>query len=562
VIDVRTEGRQDDLVRPLPVVGGWSAPFWAGGRDGELRLPQCDSCGRLLHPSRTVCPHCQSCDLSWTAVTGTGVVVGCTLNEQMWLPSMPPPYSLAIVSLTAAADVRLTTNVVGCDPHDVYVGMPVRVTFHQQDDVWFPLFEPDPEGSSDAVPSPALPEVKVRPRASTEKFEDKVAITGIGISQIGRRLMRPPLSLTVEACQAAVADAGLTMGDIDGLSTYPGAMFAGAVGFSEGGIPAVEEALQIHPTWHNGTLETSGQLGSVITAMLAVASGLCRHVLCFRTVWEATGTEMMRTGVLPPPSGGRISGDMQWRIPFGGTSAAMWIAMNASQYFARFGASRETLGWIAINARANAARNPHAIYTDPMTMDDYLTARTISTPFGLYDCDVPCDGAIAVVVSSVDAVRDLASTPVFVEAVGTQTTERHSWDQGTLTHLPGVFGPAAHMWSRTSLRPPDVDVAELYDGFSFNCLSWLEALGFCGVGEAKDFLDGGRRIALDGELPLNTHGGQLSGGRTHGYGFLHEAVLQLRGEAADRQVADAKVAAVSAGGGMPTGALLLRGNDG
>src|SRR5204862_5278556 len=121
-------------------------------------------------------------------------------------------------------------------------------------------------------------------------------------SQIGRRLMRPPLSLTVEACQAAVADAGLTMDDIDGLSTYPGAMFAGAVGFSEGGIPAVEEALRIHPTWHNGTLETSGQLGSVITAMLAVASGLCRHVLCFRPVWEATATEMVRTGVLPPPA--------------------------------------------------------------------------------------------------------------------------------------------------------------------------------------------------------------------------------------------------------------------
>jgi acetyl-CoA acetyltransferase len=377
------------------------------------------------------------------------------------------------------------------------------------------------------------------------------------MSQIGRRLMRQPLSLTVEACKAAVADAGLTMEDIDGLSTYPGGMI-GAVGFSEGGIPAVEEALRIHPTWHNGTLETSGQLGSVITAMLAVASGLCRHVLCFRTVWEATGTELMRTGVLAPPSGGRIGGDMQWRIPFGGTSAAMWLAMNASQYFARFGATRETLGWIAMNARANAARNPNAIYRDQMSMDDYLTARTISTPFGLYDCDVPCDGAIAFVVSAVDVVPDLPSKPVFVEAVGTQTTERHSWDQGTLTHMPGAFGPGAQMWSRTSLRPTDVDVAELYDGFSFNCLTWLEALGFCGVGEAKDFLDGGKRIALDGELPLNTHGGQLSGGRTHGYGFMHEAVLQLRGDAGERQVAGARVAAVSAGGGMPTGALLLR----
>jgi acetyl-CoA acetyltransferase/uncharacterized OB-fold protein len=546
-----------DVVRPLPALGGPSTPFWTGGADGELRLPRCEECQQLLHPSLTVCPGCLGTVATWVAVKGTAVVVGCTTNEQMWLPSMPPPYSLAIVSLTDAPDVRLTTNVVGCDPHDVRVGMPVRVTFHQQGDVWFPLFEPDPDGFADAIPLPPLPEVNVRPPASPKKFEDRVAITGIGMSQIGRRLMRQPLSLTVEACKAAVADAGLTMEDIDGLSTYPGGMI-GAVGFSEGGIPAVEEALRIHPTWHNGTLETSGQLGSVITAMLAVASGLCRHVLCFRTVWEATGTELMRTGVLAPPSGGRIGGDMQWRIPFGGTSAAMWLAMNASQYFARFGATRETLGWIAMNARANAARNPNAIYRDQMSMDDYLTARTISTPFGLYDCDVPCDGAIAFVVSAVDVVPDLPSKPVFVEAVGTQTTERHSWDQGTLTHMPGAFGPGAQMWSRTSLRPTDVDVAELYDGFSFNCLTWLEALGFCGVGEAKDFLDGGKRIALDGELPLNTHGGQLSGGRTHGYGFMHEAVLQLRGDAGERQVAGARVAAVSAGGGMPTGALLLR----
>src|SRR4051794_26701920 len=430
----------------------------------------------------------------------------------MWLPSMPPPYALAIVSLTTAPDVRLTTNVVGCDPYDVHVGMPVRVTFQRQDDVWLPLFEPDPHGSLEEVPPPPLPEVNIRPPASSDKFEDRVAITGIGTSQIGRRLMRAPVSLTVEACRAAVADAGLTMGDIDGLSTYPGGTI-GAAGITEGGIPPVEEALRIRPTWHNGAFETSGQLGSVITAMLAVASGLCRHVLCFRTVWEATNTELMRTGVLPPPSGGRIGGDMQWRIPFGGPSAAMWIAMYASQYFPRFGASREVLGWIALNARANAARNPKAIYREPMTMDDYLSARMISTPFGLYDCDVPCDGAVAVVVSAAKTARDPRAKPVFVEAVGTQITERQSWDQGTITHLVNVFGAGAHLWSRTSLRQSDVDVAELYDGFSFNTVSWLEALGFCGVGETADFLDGGRRIALDGELPLNTHGRQLSGGR-------------------------------------------------
>ena len=168
----------------------------------------------------------------------------------------------------------------------------------------------------------------------------------------------------------------------------------------------------------------------------------------------------------------------------------------------------------------------------------------------------PAGGELA----PVGVERDLAierDALAAVEAVGTQITERVSWDQGTTTHEPQVFGPAAHLWTRTDLRPSDVDVAELYDGFTFNCLTWLEALGFCGVGEARDFLDGGKRIALDGEIPLNTHGGQLSAGRTHGYGFLHEAVTQLRGTAGDRQVHGAEVALMSAGGGVPGGCMLL-----
>ncbi|HZC52402.1 MAG TPA: thiolase family protein, partial [Mycobacterium sp.] len=169
-----------------------------------------------------------------------------------------------------------------------------------------------------------------------------------------------------------------------------------------------------------------------------------------------------------------------------------------------------------------------------------------------------CDGSIAVIVSAVDAARDLAKPPVLVEAVGTQIIERIDWDQSTLTHEPQVLGQAAHVWTRTSLRPNDVDVAELYDGFTMNCLSWIEALGFCGIGEAREFLDGGKNIARDGLLPLNTHGGQLSHGRTHGMGLLHEAVTQLRGEAGDRQVHDARVGVVSSGGLTPSGVLLLR----
>jgi acetyl-CoA acetyltransferase len=389
-----------------------------------------------------------------------------------------------------------------------------------------------------------------------DKFEDRVAITGIGISEVGRRLMRAPLTLTMDACLAAIEDAGLSVGDVDGLATWPGAT-PGGTGISEGGIAPVANALGIRPTWHAGGMETPGHSGALVAGMLAVASGLCRHVLCYRTVWEATATELMRTGRLTPPPRGRIGGDFQWRLPFAATSAANWIAIYASQYFHRFGGGRETLGWIALNARANAARNPAAIYRDPLTMDEYLDARMITTPLGLYDCDVPCDGAIALVVSALDASSDAPNPVVRVEAVGTEITERVSWDQGTVTHEPMVFGPAAHLWSRTDLTPADVDVAEIYDGFTFNCVSWIEAFGFCGIGEAPAFLEGGDRIALGGPLPLNTHGGQLSAGRTQGFGFLHEAVAQLRGQGGERQVDGAEVAIVATGGGLPGGALLL-----
>jgi acetyl-CoA acetyltransferase len=162
------------------------------------------------------------------------------------------------------------------------------------------------------------------------------------------------------------------------------------------------------------------------------------------------------------------------------------------------------------------------------------------------------------VVSDASVAPDLPKPAIRVDAVGTQITERVSWEQDTITHEPQVLGPAAHLWTRTTLRPSDVDVALVYDGFTFNAITWLEALGFCGLGEAQDWLDGGRRIALDGEVPVNPHGGQLSEGRLHGFGFIYEAVMQLRHEADARQVANARTAVVTSGGGTPSSVLLLR----
>jgi acetyl-CoA acetyltransferase len=483
-------------------------------------------------------------------VSGRATVVGFTINQHQWLPGFEPPYVIANVALAEDPEVHLTTNVVGCTPEDVHIGQEVMVRFDQHDDVWLPLFEPT--GGTDAVDHVAEPR-RPTPRAprGIDRFEHRSVLSGIGRSAIGRRLMVDPLALAVDACVGAIADAGLTIDDIDGLSTYPGPV---GMGMSEGGVTAVEEALRIRPTWINGGGELPGPGGSVIAAMLAIASGLCRHVLCFRTVWESSFAALGLAG----GGGGRVSGAIhEWRAPFGAMSAANWIAMNANQYLHRYGASREMLGWIALNGRANAARNPAAIYRDPMTMDDYLSARPITSPFGLFDCDVPCDGSIAVVVSDASVADDLPHQAIRIDAVGTQITERISWDQDTVTHEPQVIGQSAHLWSRTGHRPDDIDLALVYDGFTFNAISWLEALGFCGFGEAKDWLDGGRRIALDGDLPVNPHGGQLSEGRTHGFGFLYEAVTQLRHDAGERQVTDAQTAVVTSGGGTPSGVLLL-----
>ena len=454
--------------------------------------------------------------------------------------------------------MHLTTNVIGCDPDDVHIGQEVMVRFEQHDDVWLPLFEPtgdaDDAGRGGRTRAPGA----ACAADHDERFEHRAVLSGVGRSAIGRRLMVDPLSLTVDACLAAVADAGLTLDDIDGLSTYPGRWRG--MGMSEGGVTAVEEALRLRPTWHNGGGELPGPGGSVIAAMLAVASGLCRHVLCFRTVWESTYATL-RLGSL---GGGRVSGPLlEWRAPFGAMSAANWIGMNANHYLHRYGASREMLGWIAINGRTNAARNPAAIYRDPMTMDDYLSAAS--------DHDARSASTTATCRAT---RRSPSSCPTPSVAADLPKPRRPDRGGRHPDHRTGLVGPGHDHPRAASARPvgppldahepapDDIDLALLYDGFTFNAVSWLEALGFCGLGEATDWLDKGRRIALDGELPVNPHGGQLSEGRTHGFGFIYEAMAQLRHEAGDRQVADAQTAVVTSGGGTPSGVLLLRRDEG
>jgi acetyl-CoA acetyltransferase len=395
-------------------------------------------------------------------------------------------------------------------------------------------------------------------------IERRACISGVGQSEIGRRLFRDPLELTLDGCLAAIEHAGLTTDDIDGLSTYPGPMGTPA-GFSGAGAYEVIDALRLKCGWYNSGLETSGQLGSVINACLAVASGLATHVLCFRSVYEGTAQgDKGRAAVMPGADGGgggrvpKAQGYTEGFLPFSAPSAAIWIAMFAQRHFHEYGTTREQLAWIALNGRRNAELNPKAIYRDPMTLDDYMSVRMITTPFCLYDCDVPCDGATAVIVSRRDRAADMRNRPLRVEAVGARIDGRPSWDQFDDLSTMANRAAGKQMWTRTDLKPSDVQMAQLYDGFSWITMSWLEALELCGLGESGPFIDGGHNIARDGRLPLNTHGGQLSAGRLHGYGFLHEGATQMWGQAGDRQIATPpEIGVIAAGGGNTCGCLLL-----
>jgi acetyl-CoA acetyltransferase len=391
-------------------------------------------------------------------------------------------------------------------------------------------------------------------------FEKDAIISGIGISRIGRRTGIPGFELTMEAVRTAIEDAGLAATDIDGIATL-------------GDTPAAEvnAELGIKASDSGTGFSTGGLMNPVISACRAVSEGHARHVIIYRTIQMLGGTvpvkqdenapvppmaKMFDTpeGETPPVVGPMDDvGDL---VAAQGYSAANWLALHCRRHMELYGTTKEQLGWLAINSRRNAALNPRAVFRDPITMADYLGARPVSTPFGLLDCDIPIDGSVALVVSAADYAKDCPHPAVKVEAVGGSNGAGGWFHRADYPKMASADA-AAQMWSRTDLTPADLNLAELYDGFTFLTFAWLEALGICGDGEAGPFVEGAERIALDGALPLNTYGGQLSAGRMHGYWLLHEACLQLRGEAGERQVRERPEVAVAAVGGGPIAGCLL-----
>jgi acetyl-CoA acetyltransferase len=374
----------------------------------------------------------------------------------------------------------------------------------------------------------------------------QAAIAGVGYSEIGRNVNRTAGGLAVDACLAALADAGLTPRDVDGIATYPG-------GYDSVPVFFVSEALGIDTVnWFADLFGyTPAGITPVIAAAWAVAQGQCQTALAYRS--------LKRQG--PPGMGwggtGRAPGDMQFRAPFGDTLTSQWLAMWARRHMHEFGTTEEHLGNIAVTFRDHASRNPNAAIREPITLEDYFASRIITTPFRLLDCDYPVDGGGAVVVTTLERARDLPHPPVQVVDGVFASGPHPDWEAWPdLTHMASKYA-SARLWQRTGMTASDIDVAEVYDGFSWLALCWLEDLGFCEKGQGGPFIAEGN-IALGGAIPCNTHGGSLSGGRLHAISHVVECVQQLRGECGDRQVEGASTGLVTSGGGPMAGALLMQ----
>lgn len=383
----------------------------------------------------------------------------------------------------------------------------------------------------------------------------KTAIAGIGYSEITRKPQKPLGLLAIDACRAAIEDAGLQARQIDGLATYPESPFAGAgnrdgedvvsVSFVLNHLGAAEDV-----RWY-AQIETGMIASPVIEAVNALLVGACDYAL----VWRALHRPAPRGASAGGKAAPRAFGDAQFIAPYGAASIVQTHAFAWRRYMHRYGATRDALAALALNSRRNANLNPRAFFhSTPMSRDDYFNARMIAEPLCLFDCDVPVDGCVALILTTADRARDLRNQPAYIAGYGQNTARRRTLLYYTLDDYMACGGSLARkLWSSAGLGPRDMDAAQLYDGFNPSTLYWLEAAGFCGEGEGADFVAGGR-IALEGELPINTFGGSLSEGRMHGMGHIAEAVRQVTDRAEKRQIAGAS--AVCAIDGSP----MLRGS--
>ncbi len=367
----------------------------------------------------------------------------------------------------------------------------------------------------------------------------QVAIVGYAHSQIMRHWDIPLGALTVRTVREAIADAGLTVDQIDGFTT--GALFP-----SSGGHPVVDgvqtvtadwlvEQLRVRPRWLCG-FQGIGQIcGSVILAANALASGAADYVVLHRAMYNPPG----RYNTNPMTEARGVD---QWTAPHGYWGALAQIALPYTEYLQRYGATREHMSTVVAGLRQAGSRNPWSHwYQNPISPDDYLASRMVSDPMSVLDCDIPITGVGAFVLTTAERARDLPHRPVHVAgfAQGRWRPENGitAWSLDAM--MEGGKEVGRMLWESAGLRPEDVDVPQIYDAFSPFIYFWLESLGYCGEGEAFEYVQDPN---ISAGFPFRTGGGALGNGRMHGVPQMLECYLQLSQRAGDRQLPRAEVA--------------------
>jgi len=375
-------------------------------------------------------------------------------------------------------------------------------------------------------------------------------IAGVGYTEYSKKSGCSVLSLAVEASNKALADAGIDRKEVDGILTFN-------VGDS---VPteAVATALAVNKVnyvndWYAGGFAPSAL---VHLAGVLVTEGICHNVLVYRAMNGRSGFRLGGTGM-----SFQARGVDQFTFPYGWLSYPQNMAMWCRRHIIKYGTTAEQLGAIALSQRENAVKNERAMLRTPLTMEDYLNSRMIVEPFRLYDICLETDGGAAVVVTSPDRAQDLKTKPVYIKAgayvggpgMGSTWSDPFLWDDLS-RNFTADLGPK--LYELAGMKPGDMDVAEIYDCFTYTVLMGLEGLGFCQPGEGGPFAESGA-IKLDGSTPVNTHGGLLSEGYIHGMNTVVEAVMQLRGEGGERQVKGAETAIVTSGAMQMGSGLIL-----
>lgn len=371
-------------------------------------------------------------------------------------------------------------------------------------------------------------------------LKDKYAIVGIGETKFGKLPHMSSLALNLEASKKAIENAGLATSDIDGVisqSPYSEPNFMISL--------LIAQYLGISPLRYSATLDVGGAAPIIMAqhAAMAIEAGMCKAVIC-------TFGENGRT-VNPSYLIGRLKfGGEEFQLPYGAYGAPVGYAIAARRHMHEYGTTSEQLGWIAVITRKHACMNPSAALREPITIEDHQNSRWVVEPLRILDCCLVSDAGGAYVVTSAERAKDLWHHPIYIMGMGQAHPHKDHIEAATLTTMGAkLSGETAFKMAGITVK--NVDVAEIYDCFTYTTLISLEGYGFCKIGEGGPYVEGGKRIEIGGDgVPVNTHGGLLSQAYLGGMLHITEAVMQLRGDAGERQVKDARIALVSGNGGI------------